>query len=333
MKEIKRKRFGRNRLVALSLAAIIAVGAGSLSASASERKASQERLGDYESILEDLLGGNSGYDSENESISLNRYHKQLATLSNKSIYAYTSKTVSVNGSVASVKGLSINGMDYIPFRQTANLLGASYSYDKASGTSVMKLSGLTLSATSGNYVIYANDRPLFTSHSTLIMSDGRMYIPAVAFAKAVGMSLSLSADAISITGSYLPLKSASAYYREDEVLWLARIIHAESRGEPLLGQIAVGNVVLNRVRSKDYPNTIYRVIFDRKYGVQFSPVLDGSIYNTPSFNAVLAAKICLEGYDTSDGALFFLRPEMSTSSWIPNNRPYSFSVGKHDFYK
>jgi len=62
-------------------------------------------------------------------------------------------------------------------------------------------------------------------------------------------------------------------------------------------------------------------------------VLDGSIYNTPSYNATLAAKICLEGFDLSEGALFFLRPEMSSSSWIPNNRPYIFSIGKHDFYK
>ena len=117
------------------------------------------------------------------------------------------------------------------------------------------------------------------------------------------------------------------------MFWLGRIIHAESRGEPLLGQIAAGNVVMNRVRSRYYPNTIYGVIFDRKYGVQFSPVLDGSIYNTPTYNCTLAAKIVLEGFDTSGGALFFLEPQHSTSSWIPKNRPYFFTIGKHDFYK
>jgi len=62
-------------------------------------------------------------------------------------------------------------------------------------------------------------------------------------------------------------------------------------------------------------------------------VLDGTIYNTPCYNSTLAAKICLEGFDISGGALFFLRPELSTSSWIPNSRPYAFSIGKHDFYK
>ena len=116
------------------------------------------------------------------------------------------------------------------------------------------------------------------------------------------------------------------------MFWLGRIIEAESRGEPLLGKIAVGNVVMSRVRSSSYPNTIYGVIFDKKYGVQFSPVIDGSIYNTPSYNSILAAKIVLDGFDVSEGALFFLRPEMSSSSWIPNNRRYLFSIGKHDFY-
>ena len=61
---------------------------------------------------------------------------------------------------------------------------------------------------------------------------------------------------------------AWASYNEDDVYWLSRIISAESRGEPLEGQIAVGNVVLNRVRSSAYPNTIYGVIFDRKHGTR-----------------------------------------------------------------
>ena len=160
-----------------------------------------------------------------------------------------------------------------------------------------------------------------------------MYIPAEAFAKAVGLTLSVRNGAVSLSGDVKALMAASEYYREDEVFWLARIIHAESSGEPLIGKIAVGNVVLNRVRSAYYPSTIYGVIFDRKYGVQFSPVANGAIYNTPSYASRLAAKICLEGFDLSKGAFFFLRPELSSSSWIPDSREYVFTVGKHDFYK
>ena len=87
--------------------------------------------------------------------------------------------------------------------------------------------------------------------------------------------------------------------------------------------------MLNRVKSKDFPNTIYGVIFDRKYGVQFTPVLNGTIYNTPGYNEKLAAKICLEGviYPATS-----LTPSKSTSLWIVNTRKYAFTVGGHDFF-
>lgn len=332
MKEKKVMKLGRNRLVAFSLAAIMAVGMMGVSASAETESQSVASRG-YGSFWDNFFSQSEEDNYGDSVINLERDYKALATVANKNVSAYQRKNVTVNGKAASVMGITVNGTEYIPYRQIANLLGASYNYNSAEKTSTMTLPGLTMSATSGNYVIYANDRTLFSVSPTLIMNDGRMYIPAEVFAKAVGMRLSVSNSNVSFSGSYSPLKSADKFYRSDEVLWLARIIHAESRGEPLLGQIAVGNVVLNRVKSSDYPNTIYGVIFDRKYGVQFSPVLDGSIYNTPSYNATLAAKICLEGFDISDGAIFFLRPEMSTSSWIPNNRPYSFSIGKHDFYK
>ena len=100
-----------------------------------------------------------------------------------------------------------------------------------------------------------------------------------------------------------------------------------------LGQIAVGNVVLNRVRSKSYPNTIYGVIFDRKNGTQFSPVALGTIYQKPTASAVIAAKICLEGYTLSNDILFFMNPRIATNNWISKNRPYAFTIGNHRFYR
>ena len=84
-------------------------------------------------------------------------------------------------------------------------------------------------------------------------------------------------------------------YREDELFWLARIIHAEAQGEPYEGKLGVGNVVLNRVSDKTFPNTIYGVIFDRKNGVQFTPVANGAIYNNPSNACYYAADQALKG--------------------------------------
>lgn len=264
---------------------------------------------------------------------LDRNYMTLSGISDKSVSSYDRLTVKVWGRALSVSGLDIDGVSYIPFRAAANMLGASYSYNSSSRTSTMRLDGLTLTAGAGCYVAYGNNRAIFTTSPTVIMSDGRMYIPVTVLTKATGLLMTESDGTLSLGGSLRPLKDASEFYREDEVFWLARIIHAESAGEPLLGQIAVGDVVLNRVRSSLYPNTIYSVIFDRNYGVQFSPILNGTIYNTPSYNSILAAKICLEGATFADEVMFFLQPELSASSWIPRTREYCFTVGRHDFYK
>ena len=321
----------KHRLIALMLALLVGASPiASLGASATEAEAkdgSQSQVMTEEASYKREAAG---------ALKRNRpgaIYRSLHTVGNKSIYSYNRYGISVGGRDVSGSALLINGEYYVPLRALANALGAGYSYDSATRVATFRASGLTLTAASGSYTVYANDRPLFAMTPSVIMNDSRLYITLSSFAKASGLAYSISGQRIRITGSLRPIKHASTYYRSDEVFWLARIIEAESRGEPLLGKIAVGNVVLNRVRSSSYPNTIYGVIFDRKYGVQFSPVLDGSIYNTPSYNSTLAAKICLEGFDTSDGALFFLRPETSESSWIPKNRVYVFSIGKHDFYK
>ena len=91
-------------------------------------------------------------------------------------------------------------------------------------------------------------------------------------------------------------------------------------------------MVLNRVSSPQNHNTIYGVFFDRKHGTQFSPVSFGTIYNTPSEESVIAAKVCLEGYSLSSEALFCMNPKLATTSWISQNRPYLFTIGNHLFY-
>ena len=302
------------KALALMLALIFTLGTGGVVAGAAHIEPNN------------LAVMNSALDTDGR-----EYH-YLTGISNKNIRSYKHFGVVVAGTSLSVNGFEINGTAYIPFRAAASAIsGSTYSYDSSTRTSVMRAPGLEIIAGDGCYVTYANGRTLFNTTPNVIMSDGRMYIPVSVFAKAVGMSVSTD-SVVRISGKYTPLLSADKFYREDEVFWLARIIHAESRGEALLGQIAAGNVVLNRVRSAYYPNTIYGVIFDRKYGVQFSPILDGTIYNTPGYSATLAAKICLEGYDVSGGAFFFLNTVLATSSWIPLNRAYAFTIGNHDFY-
>ena len=259
---------------------------------------------------------------------------KLPGITSRHLWQLSKKSVIVNGRTLSEPAVVMNGVTYLPLRAFTNSLGqAKVSYNKSTRTATLEMNGLYLTSTDGGFVTYANDRPLFSFSPSVLMSNGRMYVPASALTKALGVVITSNTDnTLTVSGSYSPLTHASKFYREDEVFWLSRIITAESSGESLLGQIAVGDVILNRVKSSQYPNTIWGVIFDRKYGVQFSPVLDGRIYNTPTYTSTLAAKICLEGTSLSDDAIFFLNPRTAESNWIIKSREYAYTIGGHDFY-
>ena len=224
---------------------------------------------------------------------------------------------------------------FVPLRKFCNLFdGCSFSWNGKTNTATVKTnSGMTLIIQSGALYIYANGHYFYTVEAVQNWG-GSLYVPIRPLARAFNATLAWnnSLRAVELKSPTGKPLVAWANYNEDDLYWLARIISAESKGEPFKGQIAVGNVVLNRVRHKSYPNTIYGVIFDRKHGTQFSPVSFGTIYNKPSESAIIAAKICLEGYSISNSALFFMNPRIATTNWISKNRPYAFTIGRHDFY-
>lgn len=115
-------------------------------------------------------------------------------------------------------------------------------------------------------------------------------------------------------------------YDEDQYL-LASIIHGEARGEPYEGQVAVGAVVLNRVASPDFPNTIAEVIFQPG---AFDAVEDNQFYLTPNETAFQAAQDALNGWDPTNGALYYWNPVTATSRWIWSI-PITVSIGRHVF--
>lgn len=228
----------------------------------------------------------------------------------------------------------LDSITYVPLRNFSNIFAdCKITWDSRTSTATVRTPDLLITVQSGAIYITANGHVYYTVGRVLNL-NGHLYVPIRPLAKAFAEDLVWNADARRVElrhrGAVRAVEQAS--YVSDELYWLSRIISAEAKGEPLLGQIAVGNVVLNRVRSPQYPNTIYGVIFDRKHGTQFSPVAFGTIYQTPSASAVIAAKICLEGYSVSDKALFFVNPRIATNNWIQRNRPYAFSIGNHDFY-
>ncbi len=115
---------------------------------------------------------------------------------------------------------------------------------------------------------------------------------------------------------------------EDAYL-LAQLIYAESRGEIFEGQVAVGAVVLNRVKDPRFPNTIRDVIYEPW---QFEPVLNGQINLTPDAVAIQAADAALSGADPTGGALYFFNPSKADGSFF-NTLTYLCTIGNHAFYK
>lgn len=117
----------------------------------------------------------------------------------------------------------------------------------------------------------------------------------------------------------------------EEIMLLARLIHAEARGESFEGKVAVGAVILNRLASPHFPKTIHGVVFQRNKRVyQFSPVGDGSINLEPDESAVQAALEAISGEDPSRGALFFYNPDISADKWI-RTLPVITRIGNHVF--
>lgn len=110
---------------------------------------------------------------------------------------------------------------------------------------------------------------------------------------------------------------------------LARLVYAESRGEPYAGQVAVAAVVLNRVKNSNFPNTIPGVIYQAG---AFTPVSNGQINLPPDSTATSAARDALNGWDPSYGSLYYFNPATATNKWIWS-RPYVITIGKHRFCK
>lgn len=115
--------------------------------------------------------------------------------------------------------------------------------------------------------------------------------------------------------------------RSNEAYTLAQCIHGEARGESYIGQVAVGAVIMNRVRSPLFPNTIAGVIFQPG---AFTAVTDGQMFQPPGDAAMKAAQDALNGWDPSGGAIYYYNPAKTTSQWI-YSRPVIKVIGKHYF--
>lgn len=224
----------------------------------------------------------------------------------------------------------VESTTYVSLRTMTGYLRPDATVSWRGGTAWVEGDGLILSARPGEMYMAVNDRRIYLPHGVRA-ENGSVLVPVRALTEALGGTVAWSREeGVTVTaGNGEPVP---APYEEEELYWMARIIHAESGGEPMAGKLAVGTVVLNRVASPEFPNTVYDVIFDRKWGVQFTPAYNGMIYREPGEESVLAAKLVLEGARVAGDSLYFLAPSLTQNHWIMENREYVTTIGGHYFY-
>ena len=234
------------------------------------------------------------------------------------------------------KGVKIDETTYVPLRTFCETLDRAIevSWDQTTQTVTIAAEGLIATAKLGEQYMVANGRYLYIPGG-VIEVDGALMLPIREIAKCFGAVISWHDEDWSVSidaEKIVPLADAAEFYDEEDLYWLSRIINAESGNQLLDGKIGVGNVVLNRVDDETCPDTIYDVIFDDRYGVQFTPTVTGTINDIPNEGSVMAAKMCFEGYSTVGDSLYFVNPEVGLSAWFYENFTYVATLGDHVFY-
>lgn len=225
----------------------------------------------------------------------------------------------------------VNNTTYVPLRAfSQKLADVTVSWDNATRTAYVYNSSIYLSVQPQAQYLTVNNRCFYLPGGAIIINDCLM-VPVREISKAFGATVEWNAEkrAVMVKKGLGTVVAGDNFYDPSAVYWLSRIIYCESGGESLAGQIAVGNVVLNRVKSDRYPNTIYDVIFAPN---QFGPAVTGTINRTPSEMSIIAAKISLEGYNVAGNSLYFINPTDAYSDWFESNLKLTAVIGNHAFY-
>ena len=233
-------------------------------------------------------------------------------------------------------GILMDAVTYVPLRTfTEHILQepCEATWDQDAGTATLRTDRLTVSITLGQGYMSANGRMIYLGDAAYNV-NGTILVPIRELARMLGLALTWDTDrwAIHIDDSAWSVPvSGDSYYGGEELYWLSRVICSEAANQPLEGMIGVGNVVLNRLNDPtgQFGGSVSEVIF--QYG-QFDVVASGMIYCEPSDAATVAAKLCLEGYNTVGQSKWFVNPRIGISTWMRLNKTYYCTIADHDFY-
>lgn len=203
-------------------------------------------------------------------------------------------------------------------------------WDAGTRTATVHNDKLVLKATVGNLYLTVNNRYFYAPEGIQI-ENGQVMVPLSALVKAFDGSLTWngSTGITAVTRGSGAAKFGEQYYNADDLFWLSRVIYTESGNQPLEGKMAVGNVVMNRVKHPSFPSTIEGVLAQKN---QFTTYWSGHIgRSSPNAESVIAAKLVLDGgvVEEVKNALYF---DSAANSWASRNRTCVAVIGGHRFY-
>lgn len=232
------------------------------------------------------------------------------------------------------KPIIISGTTYIPLRAFSDAVGGSISWDEANRVAVMEKDGHSFSFDPDE------NRCLIDGAATdygVVLYEDLTFIPVRVVSETLGYDVMWDdfylTVKITAPNTEIPEDCRDYSYTYEDMLYLGKITRIESGYEPFRVKLGVAGVVMNRVASSQFPNTVKGVIFDTRYGVQFPPVHTDKINVTPTKDTMIAAKCALFGIRNIGNSLYFVDTNVASKSWAHNNRPFHAAFDGMSFYE
>ncbi|MCR5575748.1 MAG: cell wall hydrolase [Oscillospiraceae bacterium] len=227
------------------------------------------------------------------------------------------------------------GETFVPLRALCAACGQELAWSEDGTRLTLQIGPLGVQGEKGRQYLMADGRFVWAPGGWLIRGE-ELYLPVPAAEKLFGVEAGTDGDSCAFrTKGAALLQGGEEFYAlnfpADDLYWLTQIIHAEAGVEPMEGKIGVGNVVMNRVKSEIFPDTVFEVVYDTEHVIQFEPVAVGAIHEEPDEESIAAARLVLEGANTVGDCLYFVNPSAG-SAWFDNTLKLVKTIGRHNFY-